>query len=116
MILMLNKNLDKMESVFDLVFTSESIKGLILLPYLVSFLLSSYLIVQKLGITKTVKIGTLKPTYMVLIIATVCAIPFIGVFIVNNNPSIDYFKLFISYTVGTSFYELFFKYITPKSK
>jgi hypothetical protein len=55
---MLNKNLDKMESVFDLVFTGESIKGLILLPYLVSFLLSSYLIVQKLGITKTVKIPT----------------------------------------------------------
>jgi uncharacterized membrane protein YwzB len=104
-----------MESMFDFVFTASEFKGLIVVPYLVLFLLTSYLAVQKLGITKFVKIG-IATSYFVLLIAVTCAIPFVVIYITNDADGMQYIKLCITYTVGTSFYELFFKKLSSLKK
>ena len=72
-------------------------------PYLLTFMLLTYFVRHNWTFR-------IKTTYVVLIIATLCAVPYF--FIVG----IEWNKLLFSYVLGTSLHELLFKWIENKLK
>jgi len=75
--------------------------GLIVWPYLIIFVLLSYVVKKAFG-DLLVKITRFewKPVYTVLIIATIVGIPYMIVM------DIGWVPVLLTYTIGTSFHEL----------
>ena len=81
------------------------------ISYLCTFMLIAYMIKTYFKTTIELKLKkTIKSVYIVLIIATVLAIPYL---ILKWN---EWEKILFSYTLGTSLHELFFNYIEDKLK
>lgn len=98
-----------MEQILDQLWTG--IVNYINLPYLLTFMLFAYLVKRyfKQAIDTIFK-RDVKLVFIVLIIATLLAIPYY--FFVKN----DWVRLLFTYTLGTSLHELIFTWIENKFK
>ncbi len=84
----------------------ESINGYINIPYLFTFMLLSYAVKSNFG--DWLKANKFKTVYVVLILATVIAVPYALL------ADVGWSELLFTYTLGTSLHELFFKVIETK--
>ena len=87
------------------------ISNYISVPYLLGFLLLSYLVKRYFGtLLQRITRFNWRGVYTVLILATLLAIPFL---LFSN---IGWIKVVFSYALGTSLHELFFRYIAKLFK